>query len=702
MKRQYTGKSDDSVQVRLILDSFDSKPFDGVMATEHFLHYLEEHFGKEAVTINDMNETMLDIIVDGYSGIAVDLEVRAGFSELGFSAGSKYMVKDLQFGDLFSSTLRQDDETSDISFEGEEEDILLFKLSKEEEKAICRKEIPLWPDSFHIGRSKGAAQVVIKLEGLIGVKEFKRICKDIISIAESSERESLCDYFQRAAVCFSINNGCGFSKLTGLLGRVLEASGAKNIRIRDEYPELKKNSSKKEVFEAFTRSDNDDGIVTYDLSFKMDEAQSGEFRDFLRELRDVIPEGVLPVFKIPYLEGESKERMKHVLSSVFPMIFIDVPPYSLYEYTEFAREMARDWGYTFDRKATDEMEKLIIYEQSKMHFLGLKSIKNLVNDIIYRKNLIEAGKGKKMSLKITEADLRPMLERLKTEEGGLEALDEMIGVDEIKSRIDEIVAQLELAANMSTGDRPCMNMLFTGNPGTGKTTIARILGRVLKEKGVLSKGQFFERTGRDFVGRYIGETAPKTNAICRDAYGSILFIDEAYTLFRTKGDDKDFGREAIDTLITQMENHRQDFIVILSGYPEQMKLMLEANPGLASRIPHELKFRNFTREELAGIFINMTEKKYEVSDDLKETVENYFKNLSNEILEESTFANARFVRNLYERTVSKVALRISGETGERIRPDTHIVITAADFIRASESEEFTKLQEKKKYNIGFN
>ena len=155
-------------------------------------------------------------------------------------------------------------------------------------------------------------------------------------------------------------------------------------------------------------------------------------------------------------------------------------------------------------------------------------------------------------------------------------------------------------------ERPCIHMRFVGNPGTGKTTVARIIGKILKEKGVLRIGNFYEYAGRDFCGRYVGETAPKTASICRDAYGSVLFIDEAYSLYRGDDNSRDYGREALDTLIAEMENHRNDFVVIMAGYTDDMDKLMAGNMGLASRMPYTIEFPNFTREQLYEIFESMS------------------------------------------------------------------------------------------------
>ena len=238
-------------------------------------------------------------------------------------------------------------------------------------------------------------------------------------------------------------------------------------------------------------------------------------------------------------------------------------------------------------------------------------------------------------------------------------------------------------------------MMFTGNPGTGKTTVARILARIMKEEGVLRKGLFFEIQGRNLCGRYVGETAPKTSAYCRDAYGSVLFIDEAYGLYQ-KDNSRDYGREAVQTLVAEMENHRDDLCVILAGYKNEMHELMKVNPGLKSRIPFEIEFPNYTRPELEEIFFMMLGDKFEYRDNFKEAVHLFFESLSDEVLNSEEFSNARFVRNLFERVWGKAAYRRAMDGEEKI------IIQKEDLDYVTETAEFKGLLENKaKQKIGF-
>ena len=211
---------------------------------------------------------------------------------------------------------------------------------------------------------------------------------------------------------------------------------------------------------------------------------------------------------------------------------------------------------------------------------------------------------------------------------------------------------------------------------------------------MLRIGSFFEYGGRDFCGRYIGETAPKVTGICRDAYGSVLFIDEAYSLYRGADNDRDFGREALDTLIAEMENHRSDLVVIMAGYPDEMDTLMKGNPGLSSRMPSLIEFPNFTKDEMITIFKSMLTDTFKYEDELIVAMEQFFRDLPQDFIESKTFSNGRFVRNLFERTWGKAAMRC------QINGLKDVVLTADDFTRAASEKEFRSLQDKRK-SIGF-
>ena len=182
--------------------------------------------------------------------------------------------------------------------------------------------------------------------------------------------------------------------------------------------------------------------------------------------------------------------------------------------------------------------------------------------------------------------------------------------------------------------------------------------------------------------------------MCRDAYGSVLFIDEAYSLYRGNADSNDYGREAIDTLIAQMENHRQDFMIIMAGYPDDMDKLMQANAGLASRMPYTIHFPNYSREELYQIFMSMVRRQFQYEPALDEAVKSYFDALPDEVIGGKEFANARFVRNLFERTWGKASVR------RQVNPEEPFILCACDFDKAAADREFQQLQKKTK-RIGF-
>ena len=243
-----------------------------------------------------------------------------------------------------------------------------------------------------------------------------------------------------------------------------------------------------------------------------------------------------------------------------------------------------------------------------------------------------------------------------------EELDKIVGLGEVKEYLmsleDDYKVQAMRKAQGFKTTTVSKHMIFTGNPGTGKTTIARILSRYLKSIGVLSGGQLVEVTRADLVGRYVGHTAPLTNQVIKSALGGVLFIDEAYSLYR--GKDDSFGLEAIDILVKGMEDNRDNLVVVLAGYSKEMKEFLTANSGLKSRFPNIVEFPDYTGEELVKIAtIQANSKDYRISEDAMAPLLEYFTRLQQH--DSKSSGNGRAARNLIEAAILNQSRRLIAE-----------------------------------------
>ena len=346
---------------------------------------------------------------------------------------------------------------------------------------------------------------------------------------------------------------------------------------------------------------------------------------------------------------------------------LDFPNYSREELRDITEMMLKTRHYTIGNAALNRILDITDIRRKEPNFANAREIRNILDQVIMCQNLRCAGSDEK-ELGIIDVNKYIQDAKISLPASGAgadkkvltgeEELDQLIGLASVKRMVRKIKAYAR--KNKDAADFN-LHMCFYGNPGTGKTEVARILSRILYDAGVLDEAKLVETDGQGLLGRFVGETGPKTEAKINDAMNGVLFIDEAYSLVgsnATNGGATNYGDEAIAVLLKGMEDHRGHFCVILAGYKDEMKAMLSANPGFESRIQFNLEFPDYDREELgeiAGAFLS--KKRYDIDEDALERIldiTDYFR-------EQPNFANARTVRNILDQVLMNQNLRTEDE-----------------------------------------
>ncbi|MCR4813234.1 MAG: AAA family ATPase [Lachnospiraceae bacterium] len=374
---------------------------------------------------------------------------------------------------------------------------------------------------------------------------------------------------------------------------------------------------------------------------------------------------------------------------------VEFPDYTGEELTEIFKLMLKEKNFSATDKAIGKAEELFSKVCYIDNFGNGRYVRNLIENAVKKQSvrLLSNGKDtnkirKKDLFLLTEEDICSLEDGLisEREKGSAEKeLDELIGLTRAKDVIHKAIAGFKMdkicREHGISKDKSSCHMVFTGNPGTAKTTVARLFAEILKDEKILPAGKFVEVGRADIVGEFVGKTAPLVKKKFKEAQGGVLFIDEAYSL--SDGQTGGYGDEAINTIVQEMENNRDKVIVIFAGYPKPMKEFLERNPGMSSRIAFHVEFDDYSSDELCEITKLMVSKKqYEITDAAMDRVRSLYEKVRND----SEFGNGRFVRKILEEAEMNLAMRIGKMNPSEITTKLLTTIEAEDIPATPKTE----------------
>ena len=532
-----------------------------------------------------------------------------------------------------------------------------------------------------------------KLQKLIGLSSIKESVRKIKAYAlNNKDSEAL-----NLHMCFYGNPGTGKTEVARIIAGILYEN---KILPSDRVVEVDRSGLVSQYFGATTQKTKNviesamGGVLFIDEAYALGN-NSDNITDYGREAIDTLVKAMEDYRgKFCVIFAGYKNQMLDMIS-INPglrsriQFELEFPNYSRAELKEIADLMLEKRRYVIGETAMQKILDITDIRRHEPNFANAREVRNLLDGIIMCQNLRCVGTEDN---ELGIIDVNKYIEdsgiKLPTETGSSkiltpeEELDNLIGLDSVKRMVKKIKAYAKKNKNEADFN---LHMCFYGNPGTGKTEVARIISGILYNTGILSEAKLIETDSHGLIGKFVGETAPKTQARISDAMGGVLFIDEAYGLVNSvSSSGNNYGDEAIEVLLKNMEDHRGRFCAILAGYKREMNELLNSNPGLQSRIQFTLEFPDYSRDELGQIALSFLKKKrYDISSDalsLLLDITEYYRNREN-------FANARTVRNILDQVIMNQNLRT-----EDTEEDNTIILCDVEDYLSDEGIDITRTQ----------
>lgn len=559
-------------------------------------------------------------------------------------------------------------------------------------------------EDFMLDRNENTASSYDKLQRMIGLDSVKKQIDDIIAtnIVERERKNRQKKNYQASTMhmIFAGNPGTAKTTVARLFAGIAKEKGVlkSGSFIEKGGMDLDGLGCNHAIREAFIAAKGGVLFIDEAYSLKSDYAVSILIQEMENHREDVI------VVLAGYNDRmQAFMEINEGLRSRIPY-WIDFLDYGTDELTDILLMMVKEKGMKITDDAIKEAHYIFDKKRLQDNFGNGRYVRNLMEHAIQKQSvrllnkreLAEDINNKELFL-ITKGDIATLEEGLIEERPqgtARKELDDMIGLSKAKDVIEKALANFKLKKLcMDKGiarDKVSLHMVFTGNPGTAKTTVARLFAEIMKDEKVLPTGQFVEVGRADIVGSVVGSTAPLVKRKFREAQGGVLFIDEAYSL--CDGIEGGYGDEAINTIVQEMENNRDKVIVIFAGYPTQMKQFLDRNPGLLSRIAFQVEFEDYTLDELCEITkLMLSRKEMSITDAAMDKLKKHFEG----VLSSNDYGNGRFVRKMIEEAEMNLAKRVLQLKEEAITKEILTTIEETDI------PENIKKGDKQKRTIGF-